>query len=78
LASANAPNIAHRLRHPGKPAETLEASSESLGDPSSSIITDASGLATNRIGKLCTSGNVKSDSCRHVNPQSIQPFRQML
>jgi hypothetical protein len=26
---------------------------------------------------LCTSGNVESDSCRHVNPQSIQPFRQM-
>jgi hypothetical protein len=33
LAIANAPDIAHRLRHLGKPAETLEASSESHGDP---------------------------------------------
>jgi hypothetical protein len=27
---------------------------------------------------LCTSGNVDSDSCRHVKPQSIQPSRQTL
>ncbi len=30
-------------------------------------------------GPLCTSGDLESDSRRHVNPQSaIQPFRQML
>jgi hypothetical protein len=30
-------------------------------------------------GPFCTSGDLESDSRRHVNPQSaIQPFRQML
>jgi hypothetical protein len=29
-------------------------------------------------GPFVPVGDVESDSCRHVNPQSIQPFRQML